>query len=885
MTQAIFLSYASQDADAARRICDALRAAGLEVWFDQSELRGGDAWDQSIRKQIKECTLFVPIISANTDSRPEGYFRLEWKLAVDRSHLMADDQPFFVPVILGDIAEPTARVPEKFRERQWTRLNDEASITAFADRVAKLLGGGGSPAQSVPKAAPRAEVGTPTKATGDRDPPQRPESLAIKVTTKAPSRSFINTMVAVVAVAAVAAAVWLMVDHQRKAKFLEDSIPRLTELSRAGKFMDAFLLAREIEGAGMAGKLTAALQNEFSRVINLTSTPPSATIELRVYDAKKDDGAWVMIGKAPLEKVLVPRGVMEWRATLPDGSSHRLVDAAVTGRTLEFSPRKEEAGSADGGQVPVKAGTISVGALIGLKVAAEVKLEAFAIDRLEVRNRDYARFVAAGGYAKEEYWPQPMMDGVRAIPFAEAMGRFKDATGRPGPATWKLGNFAEGEADLPVRGVSWFEATAYARFVGKELPTLYHWYHADSAGGTFLLVPTLLPSANFSSKGPRSSAGSRTISVFGAVDMAGNVREWVATRTNKGRAIAVGGSWLDVPYQYSYATPYSPWARIEDVGFRCMTRTDAARNEKSEAPAEEIKVRGSADRKPVTDAEYAVYTRFFEKSRVPLDIRVEPGESPASPYWTRTKVSYSTGYGNERMNAYFYLPKNAKPPYQAVVFMHGSNILQINKPYDKVGETAEAGWVVPEMLIRGGRALLVPIWKGSYERHADIEADRDFYRERSAQYVSEMRRSVDFLLTQNEIAKDRIGYFGLSFGAVWGPMLLALEPRINAGVLLAGGLEGALDDGDYLTPEYDSATYAPRVRAAVLMINGREDIRFPYETSQVPLFKLLGSAPDRKAHKTYPGGHSTLGWFDLMSRDTHDWFDKQFGPIQPASGR
>ena len=96
-TQAIFLSYASQDAAAARRICDALRASGLEVWFDQSELRGGDAWDASIRKQIKECTLFVPMISASTNARSEGYFRLEWKLAVDRSHLMADDQTFSCP--------------------------------------------------------------------------------------------------------------------------------------------------------------------------------------------------------------------------------------------------------------------------------------------------------------------------------------------------------------------------------------------------------------------------------------------------------------------------------------------------------------------------------------------------------------------------------------------------------------------------------------------------------------------------------------------------------------------------------------------------------------------------------------------------------------------
>ena len=118
MTQAIFLSYASQDADAARRICEALRAAGLEVWFDQSELRGGDAWDASIRKQIKECALFVPMISANTNAREEGYFRLEWKLAVDRSHLMADHKAFFVPVLLGDVSEPAALVPDAFRTRQ-----------------------------------------------------------------------------------------------------------------------------------------------------------------------------------------------------------------------------------------------------------------------------------------------------------------------------------------------------------------------------------------------------------------------------------------------------------------------------------------------------------------------------------------------------------------------------------------------------------------------------------------------------------------------------------------------------------------------------------------------------------------------------------------------
>ena len=154
MTQAIFLSYASQDADAARRICEALRAAGLEVWFDQSELRGGDAWDASIRKQIKECALFVPMISSNTQAREEGYFRREWNLAVNRMLDMADDKAFLLPVLIDATAEPAARVPERFRERQWTRVLDDAAMASFVQRIVKLLSGSGFPTINAPKASP-----------------------------------------------------------------------------------------------------------------------------------------------------------------------------------------------------------------------------------------------------------------------------------------------------------------------------------------------------------------------------------------------------------------------------------------------------------------------------------------------------------------------------------------------------------------------------------------------------------------------------------------------------------------------------------------------------------------------------------------------------------
>lgn len=857
--QAIFLSYSSDDADAARRICDALRSAGLEVWFDQSELRGGDAWDASIRKQIKECALFVPIISANTNAREEGYFRREWNLAVNRMLDMADDKAFLLPIVIDATPEPAARVPDRFRERQWSRVNDEASLDAFARRVAQLAAGGARDTDKpIPSAAP-APVGPA--------PPSRRHVM-------------VAGAIVVVVIACIAAA--LAFERQRKARFVAESVAQVEALARSHKFIAAYRLAREVEHAGGADRLSEALKQEYTRSVDVESTPAGAAIAFRGYRVDAKDSDWIVLGAAPLAKVRVPRGVLEWRAALPGKTPHILAVVSLNDRRIAFSLAAPD--EKDAGMVPVPGGEISIGGIRGLKVAQRVKLAPYSIDRSEVTNREYASFMQAGGYAREEFWKKPFRDGNKVLGFGEAMARFKDVTGRAGPATWKLGNFPEGEGHLPVRGISWYEASAYAVFAGKELPTIYHWYFADTGNDFRFLLPALLPGANFGGKSPRAAAASRTISAFGAIDMAGNVREWVATSTDKNRHNAVGGSWLEVSYQYKFAEQLSGFDRPVDVGFRCMKRSGiGSPGDVAFAPVAERPARDMIAIRPVSDAEYAVYARFFEKSRAALDVRLESTDA-SSPHWTRLKVSYATGYGNERMNAYLYLPKNATPPYQTIIFMHGSGVFNNKKPYDDVAETPAGGWIYPEMLIRGGRALLQPVWKGSFERSGGWEWTRANFREHMPHWVSELRQSVEFLRTRSEVDADRIGYFGFSFGAMWAPNLLAMEPQVKAAVLLAGGLEGPMPDGDTLPPELDAATYAPRTKASVLMLNGRSDIRFPYETAQVPMFTLLGSPPGKKKHKTYPGGHSTLGWFDEMVKDTHDWFDEQFGAIRPGRG-
>jgi TolB-like protein/Tfp pilus assembly protein PilF len=173
--RAVFLSYAREDAAAANRIAEALRSNGVEVWFDQSELRGGDAWDQKIRRQIDACALFMPLVSRNTEERGKGYFRLEWKLAVEQTHLLLEGVPFIVPVVVDDTPDSAAAVPAEFRRVQWTRMPGALPSQQFVGHVKGLLeepgkraaeGTHSRPNQEGTSAGPPAKGGVPGWAWG-----------------------------------------------------------------------------------------------------------------------------------------------------------------------------------------------------------------------------------------------------------------------------------------------------------------------------------------------------------------------------------------------------------------------------------------------------------------------------------------------------------------------------------------------------------------------------------------------------------------------------------------------------------------------------------------------------------------------------------------------
>ena len=176
---------------------------------------------------------------------------------------------------------------------------------------------------------------------------------------------------------------------------------------------------------------------------------------------------------------------------------------------------------------------------------ASVQLRDYFLDRYEVTNAQFKAFVDAGGYRQPRLWAQVVRDG-QSVPWDEAMTLFTDRTGRPGPSTWEAGDYPDGQDQYPVSGVSWYEADAYARFMGQELPTIHHWNHALP----FAELSWLLPASNLDAAGPVAVGQTGAMNYSGTFDMTGNVREWSASARGDRRAI-LGGGWTD---QASMAT-------------------------------------------------------------------------------------------------------------------------------------------------------------------------------------------------------------------------------------------------------------------------------------------------------------------------------------------
>ena len=648
--------------------------------------------------------------------------------------------------------------------------------------------------------------------------------------------------------AAIALSGWFYYRYSRIHWTRAEALPRIRSLIEKNDFAAAFDLTQTAIGYSPDDPDLKHHWNEVSTPASMTTTPPGAKIFYRAYG--ETGRPWKTAGTTPFENVPMPWAHLTLRIEKPgyeplEITAHGLMEK---GTDVPLVP----AGQLPDGMVSVHERTPWIGPLAGMP------LPAYYIDKYEVTNRQFKKFVDEGGYRTAKHWQERFVKGGRVLGFEEAIPEFRDRTGRPGPAGWELGAFPKDQSEFPVSGVSWYEAGAYCQSVGKVLPTLHHWRRAAGFG----LFSEILLHSNFSNAGPSRVGSTSGITPFGVYDMAGNVKEWTSSAAGERRVI-LGGGWNETSYLFRDVDAQDPFARGVSYGFRCAKYLSPP-PEAAFAPRRQDH-RDYSKEQPVDDKAFESLRKMYAYDKTPLDAKVEYRDD-SREFCSKVKVNFRTVYG-ERMAGYLFLPKNGKPPYQTAIWAPGG--------YAPMLRSSETGIRTEEFdfLLKTGRAIFCPVYKGTYERRLADDAGPVAQREAFYQYIKDVFQSVDFLESRPEIDRNRLAFCGLSAGAYRGVFALALETRLKAGILYSIGLAAGRP-----RPEVDPFQFAPRVSLPVLMVNGEYDFIFPVEESQKPLFRALGTPERDKRHSLFDSGH--VPPLQAVMRETLDWLDRYLGPVE-----
>lgn len=637
------------------------------------------------------------------------------------------------------------------------------------------------------------------------------------------------------------------------------ALPEISRLADAQDFVGAVQLAARAEPLLRTDADLTAMWPRITRRVTLDSSPPGAIVSYAAYG--KDQ--WFSPGTTPLKDARLPLGLLRVRAAKTGFEPTEDVVPPFGGiAVFTLTP----AGGAPPGMVRATTARGASIYIFGLETP-RVNFNGFWIDRYEVTNRQYKAFVDANGYKRPEFWRVPVVKDGRTLSFDEATALFRDATGRPGPATWTLGNYPVGADSLPITGVSWYEASAYAAFAGKSLPTVYHWYWVAAQGLTGFVIPF----GNFNSTGPVAATEVRAVHRFGAYGLAGNVKEWCFNEAPGQKRYILGGGWDEPPYLFRDADARSPLDRSPNFGFRTVKYDDgdptvAAISKQVLPPS-----RSYANEKPVSDDVFQAYRRLFTYDTSELAARIDAVDD-SFPDWRVEKASFKAAYGQERMLAYVLLPKTGRPPYQTVLFAPGSGAWDQRTP---------PSFANPQFgfLLRSGRAVVVPIYKGSYERSnseyhgGDQLKSTSLWRDYVIMFAKDLGRTVDYLATRSDIDSGRLGFLGFSRGAALSPVMLTHEARIKAAALWIPGFYL-----ETMASEVDPINFLSHMTIPVLQLSGRYDYNFPDETSSLPFFKMLATPPEHKRRVVYDTGHNLPA--NEAIRETLDWFDKYLGQPQ-----
>ena len=665
---------------------------------------------------------------------------------------------------------------------------------------------------------------------------------------------------AVVAIAALLSfAGWSSYRAAKERWARDEALPQALNLTDQANYREAFALAVQSERYIPGDPILARLWPKISRTLSIRSEPADADVWIKSYRAPDTD--WRHVGRTPIDGLRIPRDIVRLKLGKPG------FDTALMAAPTAWFPDRVDLNVRLMADADVPRGMVRIQGGTDTGVVPSRTVADFWIDRYEVTNQEFKRFVDAGGYDKRQYWKHPFFRGGHELSWTQALQGFRDTTNRPGPAGWELGHYPEGEDDLPVTGVSWYEAAAYAEFVGKSLPTLHHWRHAAGFGIAFEIVPL----SNFAGRKPHAIGNDRSLSPYGTFDMAGNVKEWCWNETLHGERYIAGGAYGDPEYLFSEAERRPPFQRERTFGFRCAKYIEQPHASLLE-PFDR-KWRDFRRETPISDSAFALVKSLYGYDKTDPQAEVVSRDTTDRD-WKKETITIAAAYGGERVILHLFLPTASRPPYQTVVFFPGA-WARMNRSSENIEENIDFTNYL-DFVIKSGRAAVFPVYKGTFERGggpSPVQLSADGYRDWTLQYVKDLRRTLDYLETRSDIDREKLGFYGYSWGARIGAIVGAVEERFRVLILAHGGLPA-----DEVRPEVDELNFLPRVTVPVVMINGRYDHVFPVEISQKPFFERLGTSPANKTYLVLAGGHTSPR--NELIQIVLGGLDRYLGPVE-----
>ncbi len=663
----------------------------------------------------------------------------------------------------------------------------------------------------------------------------------------------------------------------------EEIVERLQSLAAGGKTRDAHNLLLEAKAQFPNERCWKAWQEKLCPQISLDTIPSGA----RIYRKLSNETAshYKYLGTTPLKNYATYEGITTWKiekdAFLPLEFVAAEVDISdSTIRLFEPEELPED-------MLFIPSGPFRYwpqGWIVGIEGegASAPEIGAFLVDKNVVTNREFKEFVDAGGYENAYHWQEPFLQGELELSWSAAITGFVDTTGKSGPATWAHGACPASMEDHPVSGVSWFEAMAYARFVGKSLPSLYQWIYYACPGR----AESVIPSGNFSGQATTPRGEKKSMGLYGTFDTAGNVREWCTSPAagSQNRFIQ-GGAWDDAPQSYTRALAIDPFNRSPKNGIRCVAPYIAP-----------VTIRHVVDRSVRANMSADVardYDGIFDYKKTSFGARIEDVDFH-DPQFTCQKITTDAPWGGDPSCLYLFLPTDAPAPYQTVLYAPSFWAYSLDSFEESFGLLRCRF----DFILASGRAVAVPVLPGMYgskapeivipedaqQNVASLRRERDIsletflhriYHRRTTtiSIVREVRRQMDFLESYDCVDNNKIAYYSVSLGAMLGPIIAAVETRIRVAMWAFGGL----GDEDLL-PETDPCVYLPRVTIPVLEINALYDIIFDEERSSKPWFDLLGTPSEHKKQVLYPSGHNGPD-YDILNVELLAWLDKYLGAV------